>query len=375
MTENTFDQGQTPRTIALYLPQFHPIPENDLWWGEGFTEWSSVVAARPRFSTHYQPHLPADDLGYYDLRSPAARDFQAQLMTVYAVDGLCYYHYWFGGRRLLEQPLNEVLRLGKPGTAFALCWANESWRRNWDGRTGEILIEETYSDMDDVVHARYLAEIFGDDRYLKVSGRPIFLIYKASRLPHPLRTTDHIRSAATASGLNEPLIVRVESARTEHGEPASYGCDAAVDFVPDLFRLPRAIRAFARESFARAGIISDARLPDTRRSYGRAMKRALGQPSVPYLRFPCVMPGWDNSPRRGSGAVIYNGSTPDLYGKWLEETLVREARHNGAKSLVFVNAWNEWGEGAHLEPDQRWGRAYLEAHLAAVTGASRRLRD
>ncbi len=354
------------KSIAFYLPQFHPIPENDEWWGKGFTDWTNVRRAKPRFSDHYQPHVPSAPLGYYDLRDPDARARQASLAEQYKIDAFCYYHYWFRGRRLLEAPFEAVRSSGTPSLDFALCWANESWRRNWDGRTGEVLIEESYDPQDDAAHAEYLATVFSDPRYVRHRGRPLFLIYKASRLPQPSRTTDCIRQASVGRGLPEPYIVRVESSRTEHGDPSAVGCDAATMFVPRQFRRARAARMAVRELAAKLKMVSDARVNDAVRTYASEMQRALTEPTTPYRRFPCVMPGWDNSARRDRGAVIYTGATPELYRQWVATALRRESKYHPDGSWLFVNAWNEWAEGAHLEPCERWGTAFLEAHRDAV---------
>src|SRR5215475_4957626 len=183
----------TPRLVAFYLPQYHPIPENDEWWGTGFTEWTNVVSAKPVFAGHYQPHLPAD-LGFYDLRLPEVRQAQADLARNHGIHGFCYYHYWFQGRRLLRRPFDEVLRSGQPDFPFCLCWANENWTRVWDGSDKKLLIEQTYSADDDLAHIRWLAPAFRDPRHIRVEGKPLFLVYRARKLPDPLRTTSLWRS-------------------------------------------------------------------------------------------------------------------------------------------------------------------------------------
>jgi lipopolysaccharide biosynthesis protein len=355
-----------PRSVVFYLPQFHPIPENDEWWGPGFTEWVNVAAARPRFAGHDQPHIPAD-LGFYDLRTEQARDAQAELARRHGVDAFCYYHYWFNGRRLLEQPFTEVLRSGRPDFEFCLCWANEPWTRSWDGASSTVLVEQRYSEQDDVDHIRSLLPAFADPRYVRVDGRPLFLVYRSTHLPDPQRTTDTWRRECVAAGLPEPYLCAVQSFVEERTDPRARGFDAAVDFQPDWRGIRQAApRRAARRLLPgrlhdRAGSAEVLRVP-----YEQVMRRALDEREEGYRRFPCVMPSWDNSPRRARGAVVIEGSTPQLYEQWLR------AIASQRPELLFVNAWNEWGEGCHLEPSRRWGRAYLEAHarvMAEVRGA------
>ncbi|HYA68907.1 MAG TPA: glycoside hydrolase family 99-like domain-containing protein, partial [Acidimicrobiales bacterium] len=220
------------RSVAFYLPQFHPIAENDLWWGRGFTEWTNVTRVGPRFEGHDQPHLPAD-LGFCDLRLPETRAAQADLARRHGVDAFCYYHYWFEGRRLLQRPFEEVLASGEPDFPFCLCWANEDWRRNWDGRSGETLVAQHYSEADDRAHIAWLLPVFADPRYLRVDGKPLFLVYRASQLPDPPRTLALWREAARAGGLGELLLCRVESFSADHADPRPLGFDASVEFQPD----------------------------------------------------------------------------------------------------------------------------------------------
>jgi lipopolysaccharide biosynthesis protein len=356
-----------PRLIAFYLPQFHPIPENDEWWGKGFTEWTNVTKAQPLFKGHYQPHLPAD-LGFYDLRLPEVREAQADLAREYGIHGFCYYHYWFNGRRILERPFNDVLDSGKPDFPFCLCWANENWTRAWDGRSGDKLLEQHYNEEDDRAHIASLVDAFKDSRYIRVDDKPLFLVYRAGNLPDPLRTTTIWREEASKLGISDIYLCRVESLSSERNiDPRKQGFDAAVDFQPDWSKLREPIkkspwwklgRHFAERAFEE-NLIFD---------YATVIELMLQRSQPDYLRFPGVTPSWDNSPRRKNDALILRNSRPEIYGNWLKE-VIEQAQQLEAEPLVFINAWNEWAEGNHLEPCQKWGRAYLEATRKALVEA------
>ena len=355
------------RVLAFHLPQFHPIPENDRWWGRGFTEWTSVVKAKPLFQGHNQPHLPAD-LGFYDLRLPEARQAQADLAGEYGIHGFCYYHYWFNGRRLLERPVDEILASGEPDFPFCLCWANENWTRRWDGCEENVLIGQNYSEEDDRRHIAWLAGAFEDERYIKINGKPLFLVYRARRLPDPLRTTTVWREAARSLGVGELYLCRVESFNDERDDPKRHGFDAAVEFQPDWVNLDGLpLRKERRWDIARSLRLSDNTFTRHRvYDYAAMVKSMLRKSEPPHKRFPCVTPMWDNSSRRKEGAVIFTGSTPELYEEWLSTVVERFIPYDRDENLIFINAWNEWGEGNHLEPCQKWGRAYLEATRNAI---------
>lgn len=345
--------SRAARLIAFYLPQFHPIPENDEWWGKGFTEWANVVCARPRFRGHYQPHLPSE-LGFYDLRLPEVREAQAALAQEFGISGFCYHHYWFQGKRLLSRIFDDVLESGVPAMNFCLCWANESWRRNWDGATGTVLMEQTYSPDDDVAHIRWLTRAFSDRRYIRVAGKPLFIVFRAQDLPDPRRTTAVWRDEAHRAGVDDLYLCCAET-NGFVGDPATYGFDAAVEFPPHqnsakAIESPSGLNRdsvlYAYEDVATA----------SQEKYGRD-----------YIRHPCVVPGWDNSARRRLlTAHVVHGSTPEGYGSWLRAAIVYAGKKPVGERLVFLNAWNEWAESAHLEPDQRYGRRYLEATRGAL---------
>jgi hypothetical protein len=355
--QSSSDGGGTevshPKVLAFYLPQFHPIPENDEWWEAGFTEWTNVARATPLFPGHYQPHLPAE-LGYYDLRVPEVRQQQADLARQFGISGFVYYHYWFHGRRLLERPFDEVLRSGHPDFPFALCWANEEWTRNWDALSGNVLVEQRFSQPDDLVHIRWLIQAFADDRYIKIDGRPLMLIYRSDLLPDPKRTTDLWRTESQAAGYPDIYLAMVES-RRNNDDPRPMGFDASVGFRSDAFeRLTAPLDAYRDNSIL---------------DYEATVDAALHRPTTPWKRFPGVMVGWDNTARRQRGAVIFHGGTPGAYERWLRGTIESVSDVRDEENLIFVTAWNEWAEGNHLEPDRRYGRSYLEATRRALDGA------
>jgi lipopolysaccharide biosynthesis protein len=353
------------RCIAFHLPQFHPIPENDAWWGEGFTEWRNVAAARPLVPGHDQPHLPAD-LGFYDLRLPEARAAQAELAQGYGIDAFCYYHYWFTGRQVLQRPVEEIVASGEPDFPFCLCWANEDWTRAWDGRSGQVLLQQHYSDADDIAHIRHLLPILADRRYLRVGGRPMLLVYRTELMPDPRRTAELWRNEAVRAGLGDLYLVRVESFVADL-DPASIGFDAALEFAPDWRRVRVGPWSRLRRLAASAGLQPAGYRHHRFADYEEVAAAMLAKTEPAYRRIRCAAPGFDNSPRRRKDALILTGSTPAAYGQWLQQLLEQEAARPvpGDEKLVFVNAWNEWAEGNHLEPCQRWGRGYLEAHAEA----------
>lgn len=353
-----------PRVIAFYLPQFHPIPENDLWWGKGFTEWTNVAKARPLFPGHYQPHLPAD-LGFYDLRLREVRVGQAELARAHGIDGFCYYHYWFNGRRILERPFNEVLAAGEPDFPFCLCWANENWTRTWDGLEREVLLKQSYSAADDLNHIHWLAEAFSDPRYIRVGGRPLFIVYRSGHLPDARQTTDRWRQECARLGVANPFLVRVET-MSDRLDPLALGFDAALSFQPEWGNLGKPLH---RQPWTNNGWIHFLnRLKGDRQNvfeYGDLADRMEARVSA-YRCFQCVAPGWDNTARRGRAATILVGSTPERFRRWMTHALQKEAEEE-SDGLVFINAWNEWAEGCHLEPDLRYGCRYLEATSDAVS--------
>jgi hypothetical protein len=338
------------KAIAFYLPQFHPIKENDMWWGPGFTEWKNVVRGKPMFPGHHQPQLPAD-LGFYDLRVPEVMQQQAEMAREYGIHGFCFYYYWFNGKKLLERPLEMLLATGKPDFPFCLCWANENWTRAWDGGEDEILMEQNYSPEADEALIRELIPIFKDPRYIRVDGAPLFLVYRVNALPDPAGTAARWRAICAGEGIPSLHLVMVQTFGIK--DPRGYGCDAAVEFPPHLKRRFVAPKLVPGVDPDFQGYLDD---------YHAVAEDAVQQAIPAYTWYRGAMPSWDNSARRRQRAHIFVRSSPNLYAQWLSAIVEQAMGLAGVQApLVFINAWNEWAEGAHLEPDQRYGRANLEA--------------
>lgn len=327
------------RMVAFYLPQFHPIPENNEWWGNGFTEWTNVVRATPLFPGHYQPHIPAN-LGFYDLRLPEARAAQAKLARIHGIEGFCYWHYWFNGKRLLERPFNEVLSSGQPDFPFCLAWANETWSRRWMGEEREVLLKQTYSFEDDMNHIHWLLQAFADPRYITVNGRPLFIVYKAFDLPDPKRTTELFRSQCIKHGLPEPYLLGINA--HSNSDYCMFGFDGTLDFEPQLGVLPGPLEEGLK--------IYD---------YSLARQRMLSR-KRDFPVHPSIFVAWDNTPRRGDNGVVFINTTPEAFEAGLQDRIQSVLHKPFEERLVFINAWNEWAEGNHLEPDLKHGLAYLE---------------
>lgn len=357
----------TPTLLAFYLPQYHPIPENDEWWGSGFTEWTNVTKAVPQFPGHYQPHVPSE-LGYYDLRNPEIRHRQAELANEAGISAFAYYHYWFNGHQLLEKPVKEILRSEDPEFPFMLVWANENWTRRWDGGERKILMEQHYSREDDLEHIRALRPALTDSRYLRRGGKPILGIYRRSLLPDPRATTDLWRAEAERWGLPGLYLMCIESCGDKVSDPRHLGFDAAVEFPPSWAKLPKKP---ARYLLRRGLRWFDPRFSHYMLRYEDVAERAMAMPESGYPCWPGVTPGFDNTARRRRNATILVDPTPETYERWLVNALQRSERiaekyDDGSEGLVFINAWNEWGEGNHLEPDERHGHAFLEATRNAL---------
>jgi hypothetical protein len=368
------EQGESPATvsqdppyvfdgdvkaIAFYLPQFHPVPENDEWWGKGFTEWTNVTRATPQFAGHHQPQLPGE-LGFYDLRLDEVRVQQAQLAREYGLYGFCYYYYWFNGRRILETPLQRLLDTGTPDFPFCICWANENWTRRWDGLDNEVLLEQKHDEESDLAFIQDVLPILKDPRYIRVRGAPLLLVYRVDLLSDPLRTSAIWRQACKEAGLESLHLCSIES--FGNSDPYPSGFDSAAQFPPHRLRSPLG-----------GDTVKDLNPQFTGKIYNYEWTVAdeINAPPTNYRRFRGVMTSWDNSARKGPAAHVFVNSDPGAYEVWLRGIVDATRRDLPAEErLVFINAWNEWAEGAHLEPDQKFGRAYLEATRRALRGTS-----
>jgi len=368
-TDNDYKRNTRARLIAFYLPQYHPIPENDKWWGKGFTEWTNVAKATPMFSGHYQPRIPAD-LGFYDLRVPEVRMAQAEMAREYGIEGFCYWHYWFAGKRLLERPFAEVQKSGEPKFPFCLAWANQSWTGIWHGAPDRILMEQTYPGIQDYkTHFYELLDSFTDERYIKIDGKPVFVVYIPKRLPEPKLFTDTWRELALKSGL--PGLYFVGNIADPLWVPEENGFDASVvDSIPIMCRKINALhnghirysKLVVKKNLNR--ILK--RLPfrifhkPTIYLYQDAINALFSDEEATFEKFPCVIPNWDNTPRSGKNGLVFHDSSPELFRKHLKQAITRVENKDPEKRIIFVKSWNEWAEGNYLEPDLKFGRAYLE---------------
>lgn len=355
-TERSGDKRTRARLIAYYLPQFHPIPENDKWWGRGFTEWTNTAKAKPLFKGHYQPHLPGD-LGFYDLRLPETRAAQAAMAREHGVEAFCYFHYWFSGRQLLERPFNEVRDSGEPDFPFCLCWANQTWTSIWHGAPDRVLIEQYYPGMDD--HRRHfdaLLPAFFDKRYLKVDGKPLFVFFKPKELPDSLRVMEFWRELSIKAGL--PGLFLIAEDHRQDWDPKPRGYDAVVmnNLWPWRYEVAywnqpiKKIKQKYNRLRGKPKVVM----------YEEVIDSLVTEPIKGIESFPCVYPNFDNTPRSGGNGLVLHGSTPELFRRHLRRAIDRMSHAPGERRIVFVKSWNEWAEGNHLEPDLRFGMRYLE---------------
>lgn len=348
-----------PKVLAIHLPQFHPFPENDEWWGKGFTEWTNVTSAEKLFPGHEQPHLPAD-LGFYDLRLEESRIAQAEMAKAFGIDGFCFYHYWFAGKRLMTEPIDAMLESKKPDFPFCYFWANETWSRRWEGDESKVLMDQKYSFEDDRAHAEWLVNSFKDERYIKINNRPLFLIYKPFDLPDPKRTFAIFEEVCMANDVEKPYFV---ASNSHNGDinPYELGFDMAIHFearqslLSEFWTTGPTPKKLIRNLLQ--GIFS-ARLKvyDYKQYKQRAKKFKIN-----YKGFPCVLVGFDNTARKKSNAVVLRNQNVGDFKESLIDAKNDIKDFPEEEQIVFINAWNEWAEGNHLEPCQRHGTKFLEA--------------
>lgn len=345
------------RVIAFYLPQFHPIPENDKWWGKGFTEWTNVGKARPLFRGHYQPRVPAD-LGYYDLRVPETRKSQADMAREYGVEGFCYWHYWFGnGKRLIERPFEEVLNSGEPNFPFCLAWANETWKGFEHGLNNRnILIEQLYPGEEDyIAHFYHVLPAFKDERYIKVNEKPMFMIYKPLADPEVIVFINIWQKLALENGLKGIWFVGQTTSIDDISPCLKTGINAInvirmTSFLSRLTILERVMNRFKYSILKRPRVFK----------YSKVMKYFSGKEDSLENVYPTIFPNWDHSPRSGKEGLVFHNSTPELFSKHVKNVIDSVSEKEADTKIVFLKSWNEWAEGNYMEPDMKYGLGYLQ---------------
>ena len=375
-----------PRIIGLYLPQYHPIPENDEWWGKGFTEWTNVAKARPLFRGHYQPRIPAD-LGFYDLRLPEIREQQAQLAREAGLEGFCYYHYWFGnGRQLLERPFNEVLASGKPDFPFCLCWANHDWTsKTWQKgnnfRRDSMIMKMEYSKEDYVRHFNYVLPAFRDPRYITVDGKPLFAVWAPHHIPDAREFIDLWQQLARENGLpGIHFVGHTDNAgKGLPGQAADYySADKAKEYYQAVLDLGfdavmssgyrRAVALLQGKTRMMWRMLSGKTFAPTysKMDYSRLMANYYVPEDAGENIYPTLLPQWDRTPRAGKNSEIVVDSTPDRFQETVETAIELIRQKEPEHQLLFLKAWNEWGEGDYVEPDLKFGHGYIQAIRQAI---------
>lgn len=375
-----------PRIIGLYLPQYHPIPENDEWWGKGFTEWTNVAKAKPLFRGHYQPRIPAD-LGFYDLRLPEVREQQAELAREAGLEGFCYYHYWFGnGRQLLERPFNEVLASGKPDFPFCLCWANHDWtNKTWQKgnnfRRDSMIMKMEYSKEDYVRHFNYVLPAFRDPRYITVDGKPLFAVWAPHHIPDARVFIDLWQQLARENGLpGIHFVGHTDNAgKGLPGQAADYySADKAKEYYQAVLDLGfdavmssgyrRAVALLQGKTRMMWRMLSGKTFAPTysKMDYSRLMANYYVPEDAGENIYPTLLPQWDRTPRAGKNSEIVVDSTPARFQETVETAIELIRQKEPEHQLLFLKAWNEWGEGDYVEPDLKFGHGYIQAIRQAI---------
>lgn len=381
------------RIIALYLPQFHPIPENDKWWGPGFTEWTNVAKAKPLFRGHHQPRIPAD-LGFYDLRLAETREQQAMLAREAGIEGFCYYHYWFGGgRQLLERPFNEVVASGKPDFPFCICWANHTWsNKTWNRKSAmqqdSVLMEQTYPGTeDDIAHFNSLLPAFRDPRYMTVDGKLIFVIYDPLKFINIERFIETWRKLAEKNGLPgfhfvgmTPSTLTLRVAADGSRQRVMPNLKSSAKIFKDVLDLGfDSVNSFGKR---RGEMLYEGKWKNLAKTILRHVGLSTGSIRYDYERtvcnyfapedswenvYPTILPQWDRTPRVSSWDGVYVNATPEKFEKHIRQALELIKDKAPEHRILFLKSWNEWGEGNYVEPDLQWGHGFLDAiHRAVV---------
>ncbi|MCX8509913.1 MAG: glycoside hydrolase family 99-like domain-containing protein, partial [Rhodobacteraceae bacterium] len=349
------------KLIAFYLPQFHPFPENDGWWGKGFTEWTNVGKAQPNYVGHYQPHCPIH-FGYYDLRVPSVMEDQAKVLKEYGLYGFSYYFYWFGGKILMEEPLKAMLANPKASAPFCFTWANENWTRRWDGMENDVLIAQNHSLEDSLNLLRHFAQYFSDERYIRIDGKPVFIVYRANIIPDINEIVAGWRKEARKLGFPGLYLVAAQSFGIL--DPTHFGFDAAVEFPPHNTVAGSVVDKLDITNRDFTGAVYD---------YVDAVDNAITKPEPDYKLFRSAMLSWDNTARKQNASHGYARFSVTSYAQWLSSICHRvlaNPKYAADEKIVFINAWNEWAEGTHLEPDRKHGFGYLKATYDVVAELS-----
>jgi len=352
------------KVIAFYLPQYHPIKENDITWGKGFTEWTNVASGQPRFIGHNQPLLPSD-LGYYDLRISENIKAQIDMAKNHGIYGFCMYYYWFSGKKILDMPINTVIEHKEWDFRFMICWANENWTKRWDGREKDVILEQKYRKSDPIEFIKDVEHILLDPCYIRVNGKPVLAVYRCEHLDNAKRYAKVWRDYFREKHQLELELVSVMS--FEGDDPETYGFNAGLDFSPS-----KILRS--RDEALKVTVPTNKRLIDpffegTVFDYRSAVRALISERETVSARvYPCVMPSWDNDARKkGNGSYVFYNESPGLYKKWLQHAFTQT---NKETPFVFVNAWNEWAEGTVLEPTRHYGYAYLNKTREAIEGTT-----
>lgn len=348
MVSDAFSNSVHSKAIAFYLPQFHENNENNKWWGKGFTEWTNVRRAVPMFEGHNQPRVPAD-LGYYDLVEDKSIQYkQVELAMKYGVYGFCFYYYWFAGKRLLRKPFDQFVEDKNIKFPFCICWANETWSRRWNGDEHEILMKQVHNAKTDKRFIYSVMPLFKDERYIRIDGKPLLLIYRIELFPKPAQTIRKWRELCRKEGIGDIHVALVQSfGMVDH---RIYGADSSVEFPPHKIQASEINSTVLKDGDEREGKIY---------SYEEVVKNQMIVQKRDYTLFPGSMLGWDNTARRMKAANVFHGYTPELFEQWLIKNYIYTRIYN-TEPVMFINAWNEWAEGTYLEPDQKFGTRALE---------------